>query len=85
MQFCTLLLRPYSNSGLVSSAFSRKGDDSSRWVEARWSPKRLMGVLTFLWYYYSMRPGVISFLEAVAVSGHGVSPLKGPHQLLYLK
>lgn len=30
MQFCTLLLRQHSNTGLVCSAFSRKGDDSSR-------------------------------------------------------
>lgn len=29
MQFCTRLLRQYSNSGLASSAFRRKDDDSS--------------------------------------------------------
>lgn len=45
MQFCTLVLRLYRHSNAVRSAFSRKGNDSSRRVNRR------TGVLIFPCYY----------------------------------
>lgn len=83
MQFCTLHLRQYRNSSLASSAFSGEGDDFS------WR-LRLDGAQRDWWVFlYSCGITVCdlmsSTVEARDVSGHGVSTLKGPRQLLYLK